>query len=493
MFLLLILFSSVIVEAQYEVPEALVEPLSPKGFRVSIPDEEGIKLFAFHGKINEEMIGREAGTFSRDILKPKNGRWTFVDTATKLKVGDIIYYWTYVEYSTDGSNKLGFPKDDQMFTVTELIPQTTSTTSTRPVQTMFTTTIRPVQTTSQKVPLPTPQQPSGDTCEPSVTTFNGGKSTCKNKLIFNDAFTTEVRKKFWTVQQRFAGAPDYEFVIYANRSETLFIRNRILRIKPELTDDVFGPESVYKSYDFGENCTAIPGSQDCQIRPDAGFILPPVISSQINTRGKFSFKYGKIEIRAKLPQGDWIYPELYLNSVNEEYGSGYDSGQIRVAFTEGNEGSDNVLRGGVILGSSTSARSFGMNSIEKSKRWSNEFHRFAVTWKPDNIVLSVDGKVYGSIYPPTGGFSSLGQELSNKNSERWKTGSVLAPFDKEMFITLGVGVGGFNIEDRTDGSKPWKNGERLSMKKFYKAAPNWKTTWNDNSLMSIDHVKVWAL
>lgn len=44
------------------------------------------------------------------------------------------------------------------------------------------------------------------------------------------------------------------------------------------------------------------------MRPDAGFILPPVLSSRITSKGKFSFKYGKVEIKAKLPKGDWLYP-----------------------------------------------------------------------------------------------------------------------------------------------------------------------------------------
>lgn len=77
---------------------------------------DGIKLFAFHGKINEEMNGREGGHYSRDITKAKNGRWTFVDTTAKLKPGDKIYYWTYVDYY-DGVNKLGYQRDDQEYTV----------------------------------------------------------------------------------------------------------------------------------------------------------------------------------------------------------------------------------------------------------------------------------------------------------------------------------------------------------------------------------------
>lgn len=80
-------------------------------------DEEGVTLFAFHGNINEEFNGREAGQFARDITKAKNGRWTFVDKLTKFKPGDKIYYWTYVIYD-DGKNKLGYANDDQEYTVT---------------------------------------------------------------------------------------------------------------------------------------------------------------------------------------------------------------------------------------------------------------------------------------------------------------------------------------------------------------------------------------
>lgn len=62
-----------------------------------------------------------------------------------------------------------------------------------------------------------------------------------------------------------------------------------------------------------------------------------------------------------------------------------------------------------------------------------------------------------------------------------------------MYISIGVGVGGFNFEDRTDGTKPWKNGERLSMKKFYEAQESWIKTWNEDSSLSVASVRVWAL
>lgn len=52
--------------------------------------EDGMRLFAFHGKLNEEFDGLEAGTWARDILKPKNNRYTFTDKVTRLKVTTSI-------------------------------------------------------------------------------------------------------------------------------------------------------------------------------------------------------------------------------------------------------------------------------------------------------------------------------------------------------------------------------------------------------------------
>ncbi|KAJ8930602.1 hypothetical protein NQ314_016572 [Rhamnusium bicolor] len=387
-------------------------------------DGEGIKLFAFHGKINEEMEGREAGTFSRDILKAKNGRWTFSDKQTKLKIGDILYYWTYVEYF-DGQRKLGYPKDDQMFVVKELIAETDISSTTTA------TTVTSAATTRGSVPQT--GSPDGS-CEGTDTTINNGRKSCKGKLIFTEPFDAEMRNKLWTIDQKFAGAPDYEFVIYVNNPQTLNITSKHLSIKPVLIETVYGDGFVTRPYDLGENCTGVTGSPDCRIVPDAGFILPPVLSSRIHTKGKFSFKYGKIEIKAKLPKGDWIYPELYLNSVNDDYGLNYDSGQIRIAFTPGNANLNTKLEGGIILGSNAASRSYGIKSVEKRTSWTNEYHRFGLNWKPDSITVSVDDKVYGTIYPPTDGFASLGPFLKLQNAERWKTGTNLAPFDKEVLL-----------------------------------------------------------
>lgn len=39
-------------------------------------------------------------------------------------------------------------------------------------------------------------------------------------------------------------------------------------------------------------------------------VIPPAVTGA-KVKSKFAFKYGRVEIRAQLPRGDWIYPRKY--------------------------------------------------------------------------------------------------------------------------------------------------------------------------------------
>lgn len=471
-----------LVSGQYEVPDAIVEVFSPRGLKVSIPDEDGIKLFAFHGNINKEFDGLEAGEMAKDILKPKNGYWTFYDPTKKLKVGDTLHYWTYVDYF-DGTNKLGYQKLDQKYEVRELKGATTTTKS---PSTKPTFTVRPIVDETNK--------PSNGNCGKSVTVFNGA-ATCSGQLIFNETFDGDVKKSpLWNVENKFAGSPDYEFVWYSNLDKSMYTKNvndrKVLEIKPILLRDT----GNYDEIDLKDRCTGIIGTTECYQKQTSRFPLPPIISTQINTKNKFSFKYGRIEIRAKLPKGDWIYPELYLNPLLQKYGPGYASGQMRVAFYQGNADSSNVLYGGAILGDTLAARNYGMKDIVQGKEktsWGDDFHTYELIWLPDSITVSVDGKIYGNLSPPPEGFAVEKFNLNIPHADNWKKGTIFAPFDEEMYIVLGVGAGGLNFNDKP--SKPWINYAASSLKNFVNALDKWHGTWSDASALQVDYVRVWAI
>lgn len=97
---------------QYSIPTATIKVFESKGFSVSIPDSSGLRLFAFHGNLNSNLESLAGGTFSMDVLQPENGLWIFKDASAKLKIGDVINYWLFVE--KDG---LGYRQDLQKFVV----------------------------------------------------------------------------------------------------------------------------------------------------------------------------------------------------------------------------------------------------------------------------------------------------------------------------------------------------------------------------------------
>lgn len=70
-------------------------------------DEPGIKLVAFHAKVNKEIEDLEAGDIAVDIKRSKGGRWIYENRNLKLKNGDVINYWVHVIYLALGYNHLG--------------------------------------------------------------------------------------------------------------------------------------------------------------------------------------------------------------------------------------------------------------------------------------------------------------------------------------------------------------------------------------------------
>lgn len=69
-------------------------------------------MFAFHGKINEEISQIEPGDFSDDIKTKDDGRLTYYNPNLELKKGDIVHYWYFVQ-----NNQLGYRKDAQKWVV----------------------------------------------------------------------------------------------------------------------------------------------------------------------------------------------------------------------------------------------------------------------------------------------------------------------------------------------------------------------------------------
>ena len=68
-----------------------------------------------------------------------------------------------------------------------------------------------------------------------------------------------------------------------------------------------------------------------------GNFLNPVKSASIRTAESFYFKYGKVEVRAQLPKGDWLWPAIWMLPRWNDYGEWPASGEIDIMESHGND------------------------------------------------------------------------------------------------------------------------------------------------------------
>ncbi|XP_011166243.1 beta-1,3-glucan-binding protein [Solenopsis invicta] len=443
--------------AVYSPPAATVQPLHPRGLRISIPDEHGITLVAFHVKINEDFDGLEAGHIAKDILKVRNERWTYQDKTTELKRDDIIYYWVHVVYQGLGYNLI-----DQRHRVIDFY-------------------------NNDGTPYISETVPDSQNCTTTSITWifenDERRQACPRQLIFEENFDNVDSAK-WNKLKRFAGLPDYEFVVYMT-DDVMDTSDGKLRIKPILLDTKYGRDFVSHGSLILEGCTGEIGTHECQGQGKGRYILPPLISGRINTKGKFEFLFGRVEIRAKLPRGDWVYPLITLESAENTWQLGLHR-EIRIASSVGNEElrtpegetiNSRILAAGGLITAINESNAQSTNRMTLLKRqssnpWSDDFHTFAIEWKNGLIVVKVDGVQYGEQ-------------------------TVDASFNKPSYLTLGVAVGGIHeFQDLvTSGSytKPWRNVGARALYDFYHAKNQWYPTWDTKTVLQVDYVKVWAL
>uniref|UniRef100_A0A1B0AJE4 Uncharacterized protein n=1 Tax=Glossina pallidipes TaxID=7398 RepID=A0A1B0AJE4_GLOPL len=448
-------------------------------FRVSLPDEPGIKFVGFNVNVNREFKNFEAGQYTAGVLAATNDAWGF-DVKRKLRNNDVVHVWVGVQFE----NLIYRNRISPIYIIN-------GQASSLPPE------MEQLQTTSSAPPTPpSPPKPSSEAqnknqgCQSTITELPvTKKNLCRGDLIFEDNFDVLLYNN-WNPEVRMPReADDSEFVIYNN---SLVIDSGILKITARLN-----PADIRNgAIDLEERCTGSLTHKECSTANRFRSILPPVISGRINTKNNFYFKYGRVEIRAKVPLGDWLYPLLLLEPQNVEYNMHFDYGQMRIAFTRGNRelewnGSDigNArLYGGVVLTEATEFRHQSMVNVaintitDRQQNFGGAFHIYSLTWTPDELILNVDGYEYGRVEC---NFSPI------YNKSIWKRGAKNAPLDKFFYITLGLGAGGHG-DFPNDVQKPWQNTAPLAQLKFWEQRGEWIPTWS-HPILEVDYVRVYAV
>ena len=184
-------------------------------------------------------------------------------------------------------------------------------------------------------------------------------------------------------------------------------------------------ELQYYTDSRAENARIEDGNLIIEARKDDDGI--PWTSARLTTRGKESFLYGKIELKAIVPRekgnwaAGWTLGDSYLDELSWPYCGEIDILES-VGYEVDNESGDGIAHVTV----HTPAYYFKINNqISSTKDINNiagEFHTYSVEWTPEEVRGYVDGEQY-YVYK------------ENANDREW-------PFNEPQNIILNLAMGG---------------------------------------------------
>jgi hypothetical protein len=122
----------------------------------------------------------------------------------------------------------------------------------------------------------------------------------------------------------------------------------------------------------------------------------PYTSARITTQSKESFQYGRIDIRAKVPYGQGVWPALWM--LGDNFGSaGWPTcGEIDIMELIGGDGyNDRTVYGTAHWSNNGSHAEYGGNkSLPLGEKYNDEFHVFSIVWNSSSIRWYVDNSLY---------------------------------------------------------------------------------------------------
>jgi beta-glucanase (GH16 family) len=145
-------------------------------------------------------------------------------------------------------------------------------------------------------------------------------------------------------------------------------------------------------------------------------------SARIRTIDKGDWTYGKFEVRAKLPEGQGLWPAIWMMPTDNVYGGWPQSGEIDIMEALGHE--TNKAYGSVHYGPQWPNNQFRTGSLTLSEgTFTEDFHVFSIIWEPGRIRFFINDQLYFLVTPT---------HLAPHN---W-------PFDQKFHFLLNVAVGG---------------------------------------------------
>lgn len=143
-----------------------------------------------------------------------------------------------------------------------------------------------------------------------------------------------------------------------------------------------------------DNTTVAGGFLTIEAREESSGSPGPYTSSRITSDGLQYFQFGKVEIRAKLPEGKGLWPALWM--LGQAISVWPQRGEIDIMEMKGSE--NDTVYGTIHWDDSDDDSGLrvysGGNKTLNSGNFSDDFHVFSIEWDDKQIRWYVDGKVY---------------------------------------------------------------------------------------------------
>lgn len=146
-------------------------------------------------------------------------------------------------------------------------------------------------------------------------------------------------------------------------------------------------------------------------------------STRMNTAGKFSFEYGRVDIRAKLPVAPGMWPALWF--LGNDFGTAGWPGCGETDLMELVGSNPHLVTGSIhwLQGNGQEGTLNNTYTLPAGADYSQKFHVFSLVWTKTQITMYVDDMPY------------MSESSTSISSGTW-------PFNQPQFLIMNVAVGG---------------------------------------------------
>lgn len=147
-------------------------------------------------------------------------------------------------------------------------------------------------------------------------------------------------------------------------------------------------------------------------------------SSRLTTKGKREFKFGRIDIRAALPEGQGIWPALWMMGKNYQASAPWPTcGEIDLMEFLGHQ--TDTIYGTAHFTNKQNHHGFrgGNLAFTGPGDYTDTYHVFSLLWEPGHLRWLIDNEQY------------FEYSLEGSDAEPW-------PFDNDFFFLVNCAVGG---------------------------------------------------